>query len=49
VIVLEVGMGGKLDATNIVPNPVVCPYHTYTMILLFFKGLMLLGMWYHIA
>jgi folylpolyglutamate synthase len=24
VVVLEVGLGGRLDATNIVPNPVVC-------------------------
>ncbi len=24
VVVLEVGVGGRLDATNIVPEPVVC-------------------------
>ena len=24
VVILEVGLGGRLDATNIVPNPVVC-------------------------
>jgi folylpolyglutamate synthase len=24
VVVLEVGIGGRLDATNVVPSPVVC-------------------------
>lgn len=24
VAIIEVGLGGRLDATNIVPNPVVC-------------------------
>lgn len=24
VVVLEVGIGGRLDATNIIPDPVVC-------------------------